>query len=351
MKKLIIVVFSFLIICGIVFAAGCITPGAPDSGLNGNYILTSFDNQSIYYSGIISLAINGTSLSGNSGVNDYTAVAVFPGLENITIGSITSTKMTGHEIMTEKTYLTALANASSFKRVNGTLTFMNAAGVPLLSFVEVSGNPVGEWVLSSDSKVTLSVNSDGNFSGRAPVNSYSGIYTFTQTGLAFPSGFISTQTAGTDAQNLAEREFYAALNNVSGSTVTDGRLTLLDANGQPLLIFNKNPQSILGTWVLVTDKNVTFTITDDGNFGGRAPVNIYTGTYHFTETGFGITGYFSTLLGGTDAQDRAEREFYAALINVSGSTVTDGRLILLDANGQTLLVFNKTLYGGKDDSF
>lgn len=92
-----------------------------------------------------------------------------------------------------------------------------------------------------------------------------------------------TLMAGTDAQMNAETTYFAALGNVTGYTIADGKLTLTGKDGETLLTFSEvtavqTPVPITGNWTLSTDKNVTLSFGTEGAFNGHAPVNLYFGS-------------------------------------------------------------------------
>ena len=72
MKRTGLVLLALILVGGLVFAAGCITAPQTQS-LEGNWILTGIGSNSTVENptGIISMEIAGTNVSGNAGVNSY----------------------------------------------------------------------------------------------------------------------------------------------------------------------------------------------------------------------------------------------------------------------------------------
>jgi len=98
------------------------------------------------------------------------------------------------------------------------------------------------WSISShnpaDFKITLDFTAK-SFSGQTTVNSYGGEYRAYKDGRFEITGIRSTLMAGSPEDMEIETDYYALLNNVKKYTKTGSVLTLLDANGNQLLIFEK----------------------------------------------------------------------------------------------------------------
>jgi inhibitor of cysteine peptidase len=96
------------------------------------------------------------------------------------------------------------------------------------------------WSISSlypgDFEITASFK-DGRISGKAAVNSYSGPYSAGPGGEFTVGELASTLMAGPEPAMRAERLYFELLRQARLYHMIDGRLTLLDANGNELLIF------------------------------------------------------------------------------------------------------------------
>jgi len=113
-------------------------------------------------------------------------------------------------------------------------------------------------------------------------------------------------------------------------------------------ISEKDP-SIEGNWVLNSNDKITITFNPDGTFGGQAPVNGFGGTY--TADGNKITigeDIIQTLIAGSEADMKAEAEFFSALKDVASYQIAENKLILADAGDQILFIFTASIVGEWD---
>ncbi len=79
---------------------------------------------------------------------------------------------------------------------------------------------------------------------------------------------------------------------------------------------------------------------DDGQISGKAAVNTYTGPYSTDSNGtFEVGEITRTLMAGSEPAMRAEDLFLELLKEARGFRLEGGQLLLLDANGNELLVF------------
>ena len=97
-----------------------------------------------------------------------------------------------------------------------------------------------EWTLSSldarDFDITAAF-ADGKISGRSGVNSYGGRYTAVARQSFKVESIASTEMAGLEPAMRAEGAYFTLLAQASSYRVDAGRLTLFDAGGNELLIF------------------------------------------------------------------------------------------------------------------
>ncbi|HJK77776.1 MAG TPA: META domain-containing protein [Methanocorpusculum sp.] len=347
MKHTGLVLIALILVGGLVFAAGCIAAPQTQS-LEGKWILTGIGSGSNaeHPNGIISMEIVGTNVSGNAGVNLYHGTF---SVENgkLIFSPMATTRMAGpeHMMAQEQNFLAALLNVTGYTVANGVVTFTDASGNTLLTFAAMPAETLDgtSWTLADNSKVTLEF-TNGAFSGKAPINNYFGSCFVTGTnGITFGNAG-TTLMAGPEDQMKAETEFFAALNNVTGYKIADGKLLLTDKDGKTLLTFNEAALQqagslISGNWTLSTDKGITLDITADGVFNGQAPVNLYFGTASITDGSISFGPVGATKMAGPEDQMKAETEFFAALDNVTGYKVGEGMLEFTDKDGKTLLTF------------
>ncbi len=331
--------FALVIIGAVIFVAGCISPASEN--LKGNWVLMGSGSDNTPSTGIITLNITDSNISGNSGVNTYFGSVTIGSDGKLIISNLGSTKMAGPaNLMTqEQEYYNALKNVTGCKIIEGNLVMTDNDGKILLTFADAANIPTGSWILDTNTAVTINFLPEGTVNGRAPVNSYFGIYTFSgNNGLAF-SGIGSTLIAGEAQPMLEESAFFAVLNNVSGYKIVDGSLVLSDTSGTTLLTFTKTP-AIVGKWLLASDKNVTVTFNAGGSLGGQAPINVYGGSYTTSDNTLSVgDDIVSTMMAGTEEQMQAEFAFFSALKESAGYSIIDSNLIITDKDGKQLLVF------------
>ncbi len=96
------------------------------------------------------------------------------------------------------------------------------------------------WTLSSlypgDFEITAAFG-EGRVGGKAAVNIYSADYATGKNGSLSVGLIISTKMAGSGDAMRAESAYFELLGEVRGYRLADGRLTLLDAGGNEMLIF------------------------------------------------------------------------------------------------------------------
>lgn len=220
--------------------------------------------------------------------------------------------------------------------------------------------PAGTWQLEENPAVTLTFSSDGTFSGEAQVNLYNGTYTATDSSLSMGDGVNRTKRMGSAADMEAEDAYLNALTLVSSCKEEGDKLTLRDKDGRTLLTFvrekvpaggDEESRHLYRTWILDGTDSVTLTFETDGNYGGRAPINSYGGSFTIGEkttegrTHLALGDAFSTLMAGAPEDMEAEAAYYAALRLTDSYAVTAGspvKLELFDKNGNVLLTFVKS---------
>ena len=87
--------------------------------------------------------------------------------------------------------------------------------------------------------VITAVFADGNIGGNSGVNSYSGPYTVAAAGSLTIGEVAMTMMAGPEPAMQAESAYHELLRQVTGYRLADDTLTLLDSNGNELLIFTR----------------------------------------------------------------------------------------------------------------
>ena len=214
----------------------------------------------------------------------------------------------------------------------------------------VSEIPEGNWILIGSGPdnipitgiITIEI-TDYNISGNSGVNNYIGSVTIGSDGKLIISDLGSTKMAGSANLMTQEQEYYNALKNVTGYKIVGDNLVMMDSNGKTLLTFADAATIPTGSWILENNTAVTINFLSDGMVNGRAPVNLYFGTYTFSgNNGLVFSAIGSTLIAGEEQSMQQESVFFAALQNVSGYKIVDGSLLLFDNSGTTILTFKET---------
>ncbi|HJJ31306.1 MAG TPA: META domain-containing protein [Methanocorpusculum sp.] len=226
----------------------------------------------------------------------------------------------------------------------------------------------GTWVLHDDKRVTLTFANDSTFTGQAQINLYGGSFTVKGSSLSFGSNIYRTLMAGDSADMEAEDVYLKDLTKVTSFALAGSELKLLDKEGSVLLVYNPeqtgSPSVSDGktadfagdiilpsgmSWQMVSNPVVTIVFFADGSYGGKAPVNTYSGTYSLraSETepqGFVIlSDPFWTKMAGSAVDTAAEDAFFKALpqvVSYSIESYPDETLLnLKDSDGRTVLSF------------
>ena len=96
-----------------------------------------------------------------------------------------------------------------------------------------------EWVLASDSSITLVIGTDGGFSGQAPINVYSANAVFAKDQALSITGITATKMTGPADLVTSETSYLTTLGEVTGYNLIDGQLILTGPGGAALLTYNQ----------------------------------------------------------------------------------------------------------------
>lgn len=176
-------------------------------------------------------------------------------------------------------------------------------------------SPEGYWTLPG-TDVLMTITPEGSVLGKAPVNLFSGFCTVEGDRISFNIG----ATLMTDSEE--ERAFFAALNSADSFKIVDGKLVLM-SEGKEVLTFAK---AVLGTWT--TEDGIVITFNRDMTFSANGPVNLFSGSYAYTENGIEFTNVLSTMAFGSEEDMAAEAAFLAVLANPQTFSVDNGKLTL-----------------------
>jgi len=213
--------------------------------------------------------------------------------------------------------------------------------------------------LPAGAAVTLEITPDGQASGRAACNRYSGSVTVDEDQLAFGT-LVQTEMACEQALMTLERAYLDALMTAESFELSDELLTIRYDEGQNALVFTAATEEgeaeveLDGTsWTLeslttgdqamppLTGTEVTLQFDSDGTgISGSTGCNQYRATLTSDSGGLVVVGPALMTRKACAANIALQEvEFMDALLLFSRYSVSDDQLTLLSASGDTLLVF------------
>jgi putative lipoprotein len=198
---------------------------------------------------------------------------------------------------------------------------------------------------------------EGRIDGQGPCNRYFADATFDGASLAIGPVGATKMSCGA-ALDRAEQAYHAALGKVAAFAIAGAELTLLDADGKELLVFEAGtadaPSSLLGsTWQVLRyageagalvaalpNVEATMEFGADGRFGANAGCNGLGADYTVDESAGTLAfGMFSMtlMLCEPPALMAQESGLIAALERTASYAIAGNRLTLLDATGKALV--------------
>ena len=199
-------------------------------------------------------------------------------------------------------------------------------------------SPEGYWTLPG-TDVIMTITPEGSVLGKAPVNLFSGFCTVDGDKLTF--NLASTLMTGSEDDS----PFFAAINSVDSFKIVDDKLVLM-SEGKEVLTFAK---LIIGTWI--TEDGILVTFNRDMTFSANGPVNLFSGSYAYTENGIEFTNVLSTMAFGSEEDMAVESAFLAVLANPQTFSVDNGKLTLGKLTLTASIVGNWVSIGGNDIIF
>ena len=196
-------------------------------------------------------------------------------------------------------------------------------------------SPEGYWTLPG-TDVLMTITPEGSVLGKAPVNLFSGFCTVEGDKISFNIG--ATLMTGSEDDSA----FFAALNSADSFKIVDGKLVLM-SEGKEVLTFAK---AVLGTWT--TEDGIVITFNRDMTFSANGPVNLFSGSYAYTENGIEFTNVLSTMAFGSEEDMAAEAAFLAVLANPQTFSVDNGKLTLGKLTLTASVVGNWVTFDGID---
>ena len=329
-------------------------------------------------------------VTGSSGCNQYTATYTATGSTvKVTPGMTTLMACAPTVMDQENSYLDLLSKASTYAVSGDTMLMYDSMGTLVLAFrnpasgptVTVSSQPpiVGSWDLVTynngnngmgtvlqDSTISVVFTPGGQINGFSGCNQYSGTYTLNNQNIGISQ--VTGSKSGCDPNlSLQETQYQALLTRANSYEVSNNQLTILNALGDKILIFNRGnatatpvptvtsvttPKTIAGSWVLKSFSDgmggtipvldsapITAKFANTGNLSGSAGCNQYVTSY--TVTGLSITvSPVSTTKMSCTPDVMAQETAYVGLLEKAGKFNLYGdSMSLSDSSGTTLLNF------------
>lgn len=199
---------------------------------------------------------------------------------------------------------------------------------------------------------------DGSLAGTTGCNSFSAPVTFDGESVEVGMGPVTLMACPEPDQAEQETTFLQALENVATFTLADGVLTFFDADGNALMVYEPalNPLQ-RADWVLaelngesVTDGAVITADFTANGVAGSAGCNRYASIYTLDGTDLTFSGAASTqMLCQPESLMEQEAAYLAALETIASFGIVENQLVLYNAEGESVLVFdaadNVTLAG------
>ncbi len=196
---------------------------------------------------------------------------------------------------------------------------------------------------------------DGRISGNTGCNGFTGSYTLDGAAIQIELGPMTMRAC---MEEVADQEAAVlfGLQNATTFRVEDATLALLNAEGEPLLVFRAQPsQNIINiTWVLAAipaDQNlaassnadllkrVAMTFHADGRLSGKAGCNTFRGEYSKQGRRLEIGPLTTTRMMCDDKTMALESAVLQSLQKTASFTLSSNRLTLFDGQGKPLLQF------------
>ena len=203
-------------------------------------------------------------VSGSAGCNQYTATYGTT-LNGLSIGTPATTKMSCGEpagIMTQETaYLTTIQGASSYSISGNTLTVNDSGGKAILTYSTVPPYAMTpapltgtKWYLNSlvdvqgqiwgpvaTNPISLQFTDNGNVSGNAGCNSYSGTYMVTGSSINISGFAVTLMYCGQPRVMDVESTYLAVLPMMKVYKISGNQLTLSDGTGKITMLYGTTP--------------------------------------------------------------------------------------------------------------
>jgi heat shock protein HslJ len=329
-------------------------------------------------------------VSGSSGCNQYTATYTATGTSIKIVPGMTTLMACSPAVMDQETsYLTLLSRAATYSVSGDTMLFYDSMGTLVLAYKNPVSTPgttappqpslFGSWDLVTynngnnglgsvvgGSSISAVFTPGGLVTGSSGCNQYSAIYTLNGQTLGISQ--VSGSKSGCDPNlTVQETQYQALLTRANSFVINGNQLTIFNALGDKILIFNRGnttvtvapssttvstPKTIVGSWDLKSFSDgmggtvpvlatapVTARFANAGNLSGSSGCNQYVTSY--TVTGLSISvSPVSTTKMACEPDVMAQETAYLALLQKSGKFNLYGdSMTISDSSGTTLLNF------------
>ena len=252
-------------------------------------------------------------------------------------------------------------------------TFGVCAGLLILAACSSSGSQQGSqldltgsmWSVSTfmdqalvpGSGITIEFTSDGKVSGSSGCNLYAGVYKTDGNSIVISSPMASTMMACSQEIMDQESAYLKALGDARTFTATKDQLTLKDASGKNLAVYEVQSQDLAGSSWEVTGYNngkqavtsvlagstITAEFGKDGVLSGKGGCNDYSGPYVVTGNKIKIGPLVSTRMACAEPAGVMEQEtqYLAALESAATYKIEGNALELRTADGALAADFSK----------
>jgi len=244
-----------LFVSAVLVLGGCAgaTPTADPADLEG--VAWSLTGSSVSSSDLgaagITAQFDGKTMSGFSGVNQYTGAYTAGPDGSFKVGQIAGTLMAGPEplMAAESAYLKLLGGCDSFAVADGVLT-LSTGGNETLTYEKaqpaslsgtkwtVTGYNNGREAVTApalDSTLSVEFGTDGTVSGNGGVNTFNGPFEATEKTVKI-GPLASTKMAGPQELMDQEAAYLAALQDSTVWALVQGRLEMRDASGATQIV-------------------------------------------------------------------------------------------------------------------
>ena len=378
MKKGVMAVGAVLILLGVVFCCGCTEEPTGEGELAGtvwkleSYLSMDGARTAPLATAPITAEFADGTVGGTSGCNTYNAAYAADGPSlSVDMPAVTMMYCGEAGVMEQESqYLSLLQTAAGYSVSGDQLTVTDSSGQEILIFRAVDQNLAGtEWLLTgynngaggfvtvlTGTAVTAAFGDDGQMSGTAGCNSYTGAYAVTSGAISIgPLAMTEMYCMDPEGVMAQESAYLAAIEAAVSYRIGPDDLTLMDADGTRMAVYERymptpqgedweltgynNGQG--GVVSLVAGTTITASFGDDGQVTGNAGCNNYFASYEVTGAGItigpaGSTRMFCETPAGVMAQ---ESQYLALLEDVVTFERAPKTLTLRDAGGSILLTY------------